>query len=82
MLLAPSVSAQEEGQDRPNILVIMPDDVGMWNISAHSMGMTGYQTPNIERNVHHANGGAEEFRRNPWGTFGGLSAQSPETVRS
>jgi arylsulfatase len=27
--------------DRPNILVIWGDDVGMWNISAYHRGMMG-----------------------------------------
>jgi len=35
--------------NKPNILVIMGDDIGMWNISAYSHGMMGYQTPNIDR---------------------------------
>lgn len=34
---------------KPNILVIMGDDVGIPNISAYSHGMMGYQTPNIDR---------------------------------
>jgi len=34
---------------RPNILVIMSDDVGITNISAYSRGLVGYQTPNIDR---------------------------------
>ncbi len=38
-----------QAQDKPNILVIFGDDVGMWNISAYSMGMMGYRTPNIDR---------------------------------
>jgi arylsulfatase A-like enzyme len=33
---------------RPNILVIMPDDVGVWNIGAYSHGMMA-PTPNIDR---------------------------------
>src|SRR5437763_16911214 len=36
-------------QSRPNILVIMGDDVGMWNISAYHRGMMGGSTPNIDR---------------------------------
>ena len=36
-------------QDTPNILVIWGDDVGQSNISAYTMGMMGYQTPNIDR---------------------------------
>ncbi|HKP57337.1 MAG TPA: arylsulfatase [Polyangiales bacterium] len=34
---------------KPNILVIMGDDIGYYNISAHNRGMMGYQTPNIDR---------------------------------
>ncbi len=36
-------------KDKPNILVIWGDDVGITNISAYSHGMMGYQTPNIDR---------------------------------
>ena len=35
--------------DKPNILVIWGDDVGITNISAYSHGLMGYQTPNIDR---------------------------------
>ncbi|MEM8553827.1 MAG: arylsulfatase [Pseudomonadota bacterium] len=35
--------------DRPNILVIWGDDVGQSNISAYTMGLMGYRTPNIDR---------------------------------
>jgi arylsulfatase len=34
---------------RPNILVIMGDDIGYWNVSYNSRGMMGYDTPNIDR---------------------------------
>ena len=34
---------------KPNILVIMADDIGYWNISAYNRGMMGYRTPNIDR---------------------------------
>jgi arylsulfatase A-like enzyme len=36
-------------QTKPNILVIMADDIGYWNISAYNRGMMGYRTPNIDR---------------------------------
>jgi arylsulfatase A-like enzyme len=36
-------------QDKPNIVVIMGDDIGFWNLSYNSKGMMGYQTPNIDR---------------------------------
>lgn len=35
--------------EKPNILVIMSDDVGITNLSAYSLGMAGYKTPNIDR---------------------------------
>src|ERR1700694_5443395 len=34
---------------KPNIVMIMGDDVGMWNISAYHRGMMGGTTPNIDR---------------------------------
>jgi arylsulfatase A-like enzyme len=34
---------------KPNIVVIWGDDIGITNISAFSKGMMGYQTPNIDR---------------------------------
>ncbi|WP_197442933.1 arylsulfatase [Lignipirellula cremea] len=43
---APLAQAQ---QSKPNILVIMGDDIGLTNVSAYSMGLMGYQTPNIDR---------------------------------
>jgi len=41
-----TVYAQDK---KPNILIIMGDDVGITNISAYSRGLMGYQTPNIDR---------------------------------
>ena len=34
---------------KPNIVIIWGDDIGESNISAYSMGLMGYQTPNIDR---------------------------------
>jgi len=34
---------------KPNILVIMGDDIGIPQISAYTRGLMGYQTPNIDR---------------------------------
>src|SRR5262245_20760719 len=45
--VAPSARAQTPA--RPNILMIMGDDIGYWNISAYNRGMMGYRTPNIDR---------------------------------
>src|ERR1700732_4923490 len=36
-------------QQPPNILVIMGDDIGYWNVSAYNRGQMGYRTPNIDR---------------------------------
>jgi arylsulfatase len=47
-LVAPApASAQQPQLQKPNILVIMSDDIGYWNISAYNRGMMGYRTPNI-----------------------------------
>jgi arylsulfatase len=40
--------AAPSGQ-KPNILVIFGDDIGIANISAYSNGLMGYETPNIDR---------------------------------
>ena len=34
---------------RPNILVIMADDVGIWNLSCYHRGLMGGRTPNIDK---------------------------------
>src|SRR5215510_10349265 len=34
---------------KPNILFIMGDDIGWFNISAYNHGIMGYRTPNIDR---------------------------------
>ena len=44
LLASPSLAS-----DKPNILVIFGDDVGMWNISTYHQGMMGGRTPNIDR---------------------------------
>lgn len=35
--------------DKPNILVIWGDDIGITNLSTYSDGIMGYKTPNIDR---------------------------------
>ncbi len=49
LLIAALASAAAAQDDRPNILVIWGDDIGQSNISAYTMGMMGYRTPNIDR---------------------------------
>jgi arylsulfatase len=44
---APATAASTGG--KPNILVIFGDDIGVPQISAYTMGMMGYRTPNIDR---------------------------------
>jgi len=34
---------------KPNVLFIMGDDIGWYNISAYNLGVMGYRTPNIDR---------------------------------
>ena len=48
MVTTQTAEAQVGGQ-MPNILVIWGDDVGQANISAYTMGVMGYRTPNIDR---------------------------------
>jgi arylsulfatase len=38
-----------DAADKPNILVIWGDDIGVTNVSAYSRGLMGYRTPNIDR---------------------------------
>ncbi len=37
---------------KPNILVIMADDIGWYNTSVYNHGMLGYKTPNIDSIAH------------------------------
>jgi arylsulfatase len=49
---AKAVAEVAEGQNggkKPNFLVIFGDDIGQTNVSAYSMGLMGYRTPNIDR---------------------------------
>ncbi|MFG0723366.1 arylsulfatase [Pseudomonas sp. GLN_6] len=42
-------AALASAAEKPNILVIFGDDIGITNISKYSHGLMGYQTPNIDR---------------------------------
>jgi arylsulfatase A-like enzyme len=44
-----SAVAAAQQEKKPNILVIFGDDIGQTNVSAYSMGLMGYRTPNIDR---------------------------------
>jgi arylsulfatase len=45
----PMSAAPAAGGRKPNILFIMGDDIGWFNISAYNLGVMGYRTPNIDR---------------------------------
>jgi len=47
-VLCLSGMAQAE-DEKPNIVVIWGDDIGVHNISAYNLGVMGYETPNIDR---------------------------------
>ena len=42
-------AAAQQQQRRPNILVIMGDDVGWFNIGAYHQGMMSGKTPNLDK---------------------------------
>ncbi len=44
------VSGPLQAQDKkPNIIVIMGDDIGMWNIGAYHRGLMAGRTPNLDK---------------------------------
>jgi len=47
LLVAAGVPAT--AADKPNIVVIMGDDIGIWNIGAYHRGMMAGRTPNLDR---------------------------------
>jgi arylsulfatase A-like enzyme len=49
VLFGGTAASVQAASDRPNIVVIMADDVGIWNVSAYHRGMMGGSTPNIDR---------------------------------
>jgi len=46
---APAAPAPTQADKKPNILVIMGDDIGWFNPSCYHRGVMGYKTPNIDR---------------------------------
>lgn len=49
LFLSATVIIVAQKTDKPNILVLWGDDIGQSNVSAYTMGLVGYQTPNIDR---------------------------------
>ncbi len=48
-VVASQAQTKNNENQKPNILVIFGDDIGITNISAYSGGLMGYETPNIDR---------------------------------
>jgi hypothetical protein len=48
-LLGVGGAAQAADAKKPNIVIIWGDDIGQTDISAYSMGLMGFHTPNIDR---------------------------------
>src|SRR5258708_40086932 len=48
MVLQSAVRALAQAK-KPNIVVIMGDDIGMWNIGAYHRGMMAGRTPNLDK---------------------------------
>lgn len=49
LLLTAFVSFGNAQQKKPNIVVIMADDVGIWNLGAYHRGMMSSRTPNLDK---------------------------------
>ena len=49
VLVSSAALSPAAAQKKPNIVVIMGDDIGWFNPSIYNRGMMGYQTPNIDR---------------------------------
>ncbi len=47
--LLSATSIAHAQSERPNILILFPDDVGWTNVSAYGRGVMGYRTPHIDR---------------------------------
>jgi arylsulfatase len=48
-LIGAGGTAQAADAKKPNIVIIWGDDIGQTDISAYSMGLMGFRTPNIDR---------------------------------
>lgn len=45
----PAARPNNNGSKQPNIIVIMADDVGMWNIGTYHRGIMAGRTPNLDK---------------------------------
>ncbi len=48
-LLVPITNSVHAQAKKPNIVVIMGDDIGIWNIGAYNRGMMAGRTPNLDK---------------------------------
>ena len=48
-LFAAAPTLAQTPDKKPNIVVIMGDDIGMWNIGAYHRGMMAGRTPNLDK---------------------------------
>ena len=46
---APAAAPADGAGKKPNIVIIWGDDIGITDVSAYSMGLMGFHTPNIDR---------------------------------
>ena len=44
-----AIAPAQAADQKPNILFIMGDDIGMWNIGAYHRGMMAGRTPNLDK---------------------------------
>ena len=49
LLVAIAPGLVPAAESKPNIVVIMGDDIGMWNIGAYHRGVMAGRTPNIDK---------------------------------
>src|SRR5215510_789087 len=49
ILVVSGVHEARAQQQKPNIVIIWGDDIGLSDISAYSLGLMGFKTPNIDR---------------------------------
>ena len=49
LLHAAAVVPAQAQDKKPNIVFIMGDDIGMWNIGAYHRGMMAGKTPNLDK---------------------------------
>jgi arylsulfatase len=48
-MITAAAPATAQPAQKPNIVVIMGDDIGMWNIGAYHRGMMAGRTPNLDQ---------------------------------